>query len=59
MSIIKHENILKVYELLHDKNYYVIVTELMMHGDLLDYFKNYINKGYGVLPEQRIKDIAR
>ena len=55
----QHENILKVYDLLHDDRFYVIVTEYVKDGDLYNYFKNYYEKGNGILPEQQIKSIVR
>ena len=35
---IKHPNLLRSYEFLHDAKYYYIVTELVNQGDLFNYY---------------------
>ena len=36
---ISHPNIVRIFEILEDKKYYFIVSELMKHGELYDYAK--------------------
>lgn len=55
LSEMKHDNIFKVYELLYDDNFYVIVTELVRDGDLYSCFKKHYEAGRGTLPEWQIK----
>ena len=35
LSKIRHKNILTIYELLHDENFFIIVSELVKDGDLI------------------------
>ena len=35
-----HPNIVRVYELLHDENFYYIVSEYLKHGELYKYVCN-------------------
>lgn len=35
---VKHQNLLRSYEFLHDHKNYYIVTELVEHGDLFNYY---------------------
>lgn len=39
-----HENILKVYELLYNDDFFFIVTELAEEGDLHNYLTKYLEK---------------
>ena len=41
-----HPNIVRVYELLHDENFYFIVSEFIKHGELYQYVvnKNHISE---------------
>ena len=32
-----HPNIVRIYELLHDSNFYFIVSEYIRHGELYEY----------------------
>lgn len=47
LSEMSHENILKVFELLHDEKFYIIVTELVKDGDLYTLFQNHFEAGNG------------
>ena len=47
-----------MYELLHDEQYYIIVTEYLSDGDLYAYFKKHYESGYGAIPIDHVKEIA-
>lgn len=34
---VSHPNIMRIYELLHDDEYYYIVTEFLKYGELYEY----------------------
>lgn len=37
LETVSHPNVLNIYELLHDDNYYFIVSEYMKYGELYDF----------------------
>lgn len=51
---VSHPNVLNIYELLHDDNYYFIVSEYMKHGELYNFIVE-----RGSISEKEVKQIVR
>lgn len=45
---------MKIYELLHDENFYFIVSEYLRHGDLYEHIIN-----QGKITEQKVRLIVK
>ena len=54
LSKTSHTNIMKIYELLHDENFYFIVSEYLRHGDLLEYIVK-----EGKITENKVRTIVK
>lgn len=54
LETVSHPNVLHVFELLHDDNFYFIVTDFMKHGELYDFI---VEKG--TICEKEVKHIIR
>lgn len=59
LSRVSHPNIVKVYELLHDDNFYFVVSELARYGDLERYCRKREELGLGLMREAEVKAIAK
>lgn len=56
---IRNPNILRSYEFLHDEKYYFIVTELVQHGDLFNYYCGRQEAEEELFDEHQIKVVAK
>lgn len=54
-----HPHILRIYELLHDQNFYFIVSEFVKYGELFDFITKRSEMSVGALTEEETKNIAR
>ena len=54
-----HPNILRIYELLHDENFYFIITEFVRYGELFDFITKRSKSSMGALTETESKNIVR
>ncbi len=54
-----HQNIVKTYELLHDRNNFYIVSELVKNGDMAKLMSKRAKENRGLLNERDVKFIAR
>lgn len=54
LETVSHPNVLNIYELLHDDNYYFIVSEYMKYGELYDFIVE-----RGSISEIEVKQIVR
>lgn len=55
LAEVKHENIVRVYQLLHDQDHYIIVMELLSNGTLLQYIQHRNQSAQGPMPESQIQ----
>lgn len=54
-----HQNIARIYELLHDSKNFYIVTELVKSGDMAKLMSSRAKEQRGLLNERDVKFIAR
>lgn len=54
-----HPNILQLYELLHDDNFYYIISEFVRFGELFDFISKRSESNMGALTEYETKTIVR
>jgi calcium-dependent protein kinase len=54
-----HPNIMRIYELLEDDNFFFIVSEYVRHGELYDYVCQRSKSGKGALSEREVITIAK
>ena len=54
-----HPNILRIYELLHDDNFYFIVSEFIRYGELFDFISKRSESNIGALTESEAKTIVK
>jgi serine/threonine protein kinase len=50
-----HPGIMQIYELLHDDEYYYVVSELVTDGTLFDYLIEQTETKYRAIPEHNAK----
>ena len=54
-----HPNVMRIYELLHDDNFYFIVSEFIRYGELFDFITQRSQSHLGSLTEQETKHIIK
>jgi len=55
---LNHPGIMQIYELLHDDEYYYIVSELAVHGTLFDFLMEKTQTQHGAMFENDVRTIA-
>ena len=56
---LNHPGIMQIYELLHDNEYYYIVTEICIYGTLFDYFIEQTESKYEAMPEKDVRSVTQ
>jgi len=59
LESVSHPNIIRIHELLHDNNFYFIISEMARYGDLLSYTQKRGKLGLGLISETEVKCIAK
>lgn len=54
-----HPNILRIYELLHDDNFYFIISEFVRYGELFEFITKRSKSSVGALTENETKTIVK
>ena len=59
LESMKHQNILTCFEFLHSTDYYFIVTELVHHGDIFQYYCDRQEADEALFDEKQIQAVAK
>lgn len=54
-----HPNITRIYEILHDDNFYFIVSEFVKYGELFEYIVRRSDSAIGPMTESEVKTVAK